>query len=200
MNTKSDIKSFVGKKINILLAEADFSAGKAALAGLRRGVGHEPGELPQLFGTILMDLPENLMSQSGVPTRAEWSIYIALTLYAMHQQGFDAKSKSMHTDDNVSMGTALAKMAKASEDANAEGRMLQKLRAFATSVDMKEAFYHLKHMIQLLCSKGIAVNYVLLSADLYEFQITEKKNHVNLRWGEDFYREMYRKETKEELS
>ncbi len=44
MNTKSDIKSFVGKKINILLAEADFSAGKAALAGLRRGVGHEPGE------------------------------------------------------------------------------------------------------------------------------------------------------------
>ena len=41
MNTKSDIKSFVGKKINILLAEADFSAGKAALAGLRRGVVQE---------------------------------------------------------------------------------------------------------------------------------------------------------------
>lgn len=199
MSIKSDIKSFVGKKIGMLQAEADIGAGKAMFADLRRGVGHEPGALPQLFGTILMDLPENLMSQSGVPTKAEWSVYMALTLYAMHQQGFDAKSRPMHTDENVSMGTALAKMAKVSEDANAEGRMLQKLQAFATSVDMKEAFQHLKSMIQLLGSKGIAVNYVVLSADLYEFQFTEEKNHVNLRWGQDFYREMYKKETKEEL-
>lgn len=200
MSTESDIKYFVGKKIGRLQAVADIGAGKAALANLRRGIGHEPGELPQLFGTILMDMPESFMSDNGKASKEEWSCYIALTLYAMHQQGFDAKNSSMHTQEEISIGRALARLASASDDANAEDRMLQKLHAFATSVDMKEASYHLRNMIQLLCSKGIPVNYAMLAADLYEFQFPDGKNRVNLRWGQDFYREKYHNETKENKS
>jgi len=200
MSKKSDIKSFVGKKINTLQAESEISAGKAMLADLRRGIGHAPGDLPQLFGMILMDMPENLMSENGIATQAEWSIYITLTLYALHQQGYDAKSRPMHTNDEISMGNALAKLVKTYDDTNAESRIFQRLQAFATSVDMKEASHHLKSMIQLLGDKGIPVNYVILSADLYEFQFPEARNHVNLRWGQDFYREKYKQETKEELS
>lgn len=93
MSKKADIKSFVGKKISMFQAEAGKGDGKAMLANLRRGVGHEPGELPQLFGVILLDMPEEFMSGSGIATKEEWACYIALTLYALHQQGH---TKSAH--------------------------------------------------------------------------------------------------------
>jgi len=91
-------------------------------------------------------------------------------------------------------------MAKTSDDANADKRALQRLQAFATSIDMKEAFYHLKSLIQLLRSKGISIDYEALAADLYDFQYADGKKRVNLRWGQDFYLEKGKKETEEDIS
>ena len=53
MSRKEEIRSFVGKKIRSLQTGAATAGTKATLADLRRGVGREPGEMPQLFGTIL---------------------------------------------------------------------------------------------------------------------------------------------------
>lgn len=200
MGKKSEISRFVGKKIRMLQAEEERGAGKAMMADLRRGIVHEPGELPQLFGMVLLDMPQEFMSESGIATREEWSCYMALTLYAMHQQGFDWKDRPMHVKEGGSIGRALAKMAKTSDDANADKRALQRLQAFATSIDMKEAFYHLKSLIQLLRSKGISIDYEALAADLYDFQYADGKKRVNLRWGQDFYLEKGKKETEEDIS
>lgn len=63
---------------------------RAQLAMLRRGVGKKPGDLPELWGILFGDLPEEFLSVSGEPTREEWAVYTALTLYALHQQGSEA--------------------------------------------------------------------------------------------------------------
>lgn len=60
---------------------------KASLANLRRGIGTTPGDIPELWELFLQDLPEEMLSRSGVPTHAQWAVYIALTLFALHQQG-----------------------------------------------------------------------------------------------------------------
>lgn len=194
MSTKSEIEFFVSKKISSLQAYADSGAGKAVMAELRKGIGHAPGEIPKLFGIILMDMPEKFMSEDGNATKEEWAIYIALTSFAAHQQGFNLKQKAMHTEEKISIGRALAKLSKVYNDINAEKRMLQKLQVFATSKDMKEAAYHLRSMIRLLNGNAIPINYALLSGDLYEFQFSDGKNRVNLRWGQDFYYEKYNQE------
>ena len=54
---------------------------------LRRGIGKMPGDIPELWNILFDGLPEELMSKVGDPSYAEWSIYTALTLYALHQQG-----------------------------------------------------------------------------------------------------------------
>lgn len=196
MSKKTEIGYFVDKKIGRLQAEAESGSGKACMANLRRGIGHEPGELPQLFGSMLLDMPEDFMSEDGNVTKAEWSCYTALTLYAVHQQGFAVRTKPMHTKEDISIGRALAKMSAALNDANAEDRSLQKLHSFATSVDMKEASHHLRNIIRLLSDNGIPVNYGKLASDLYEFQFSDGKNRVNLRWGQDFYKEQAKKRKK----
>ena len=71
---------------------------RAELAELRRGVGRAPGEKPMLWGTILTNLPEEFYGRNGEPSRAEWAIYIALTMFALHQQGHDIKTECMHAD------------------------------------------------------------------------------------------------------
>ena len=187
MGRKAEIETFVGRKIYILQAEADLSSGKAMLANLRRGVGREPGELPQLFGILLSDMPEDFWSKSGTATKEEWVCYTALTLYALHQQGYDAKSQHMHTDEGVSLGKAMYKLAASYDgDPNAEQRVVQKMRILATSADVKELSHHLRGIVQLLKANGISLNYKRLSGDLYEMQFPDGKRKVCLRWGQDF--------------
>ena len=57
---------------------------RAELAELRRGVGRQPGDLPALWGALLADMPEQLQGSNG-PSKAEWAVYTALTLFALHQ-------------------------------------------------------------------------------------------------------------------
>ena len=66
MSRKKEVQNFVGKKIYLLQTEAALGSGKAMMANLRRGIGHEPGELPQLFGVILSDMPEEFISESEI--------------------------------------------------------------------------------------------------------------------------------------
>ncbi len=199
MSKKEKIGRFVSEKIHILQAEADYGGGKAQMANLRRGIGREPGELPQLFGIILQDMPEEFLSDEGIATSEEWACYISLTLFAMHQQGYDIKSQPMHTSKGISIGRALAKLAASYEDANAEQRMLQRMQTLATSVDMKELSHHLRGIVQLLKSKGISLDYEMLTKDLYELQFPDGKNHVCLRWGRDFYRKDDSREMEENV-
>lgn len=201
MGKKEEIEVFVGRKIHVLQAEADLGSGKAMLANLRRGIGHEPGELPQLFGILLSDMPEDFWSKSGIATKEEWVCYVSLTLYALHQQGYDARSQHMHTDEKVSLGKAMYKLAASYDgDPNAEQRVVQKLRMLATAVDSRELAHHLRGIIQLLKSNGIPLNYKKLAGDLYEMQFLEGRSKVCLRWGQDFYGGRGKKEVHEDKS
>ena len=52
---------------------------RAQLAELRRGVGHQPGDLPALWGSFLQELPKELWGRETAagecrePSEAEWA-------------------------------------------------------------------------------------------------------------------------------
>jgi CRISPR system Cascade subunit CasB len=131
-------------------------------------------------------MPESFLSKSVEPTREEWACYIAMTLYALHQQGFDVTKHPMHTNEHVSIGKAMLSFTNHDKDSNS--RMYKRLQMLVTSKDMGELSTHLRSIIQLIKSEGIALNYALLASDLYEFQFTEQKSKVCFRWGQDFCR------------
>ena len=168
------------KRINRLLQNRETGSGKAALANLRRGIGLTPGELPEIWGEIFNGMPAEMYSRSGKPTAAEWAVYIALTTFAMHQQG---QADAMHKEKR-SLGRAIGMLCKEPDD---EERLLRRFRQVITASDMKELSYYLRSLIQLLRTGGIALDYAQLASDLYEYQSLASRQRVQLRWGQDFY-------------
>ena len=156
---------------------------KAALAELRRGVGKEPGEDPGLWGAFLLDLPEELYGKDGKPSRAEWAIYITLTLYALHQQGKDPAADSVSAEGE-DLGKAAAGLAQDQDDRD---RILRRFSAMVTAADMRELSHHLRGLVQLMKARGIRLDYPALAEDLYWWQVPSRTNQVKLKWGQGFY-------------
>ena len=188
MSKADQVYRYTAAKLEYLHSIRDTGAGRAYLAELRRGVGKAPGELPVLWGMLFDHIPEELPG-SNTASPAEWAVYTALTLYALHCQGNDVP---MHQKD-VSFGSAAAKLAPKEEDTE---RILRRLHMVATSASPADLAYHLRGIVQLLSSEGIPLDYARLAKELYLCQFESSANAVKLQWGRDFYN--VRNHTKEE--
>ena len=185
MSTIDQITEFVRHKIFGILSNPVDSAARASLARLRRGIGHVPGELPELWGEYLTDLPEAFFSHGEEISRAEWAVYTALTMFAMHQQGKSRDSEPMHRS-GVSLGTAANRLIK--QESEDRERIARRFYPTATASDMIELSHHLRGLVSLFRSESIPLDYARLAADLFLFQNPDTVDRVKLRWGEDFCR------------
>ena len=177
---------FVKKRIWCFANTEKDAAVRAVLARLRRGVGATPGADPEIWADTLGEMPEELISPNGIPTKGEWAVHIALTLYAVHQQGADPKSQCMHRDNN-SLGKAIQILANRKGEGG-EDAVTRRFNAMATSESIEEFAHHLRSMIQQLKAEGISLNYEQLTRDLYWFQYPDMRDKLRLRWGQDYYR------------
>lgn len=182
MSKVQAVVAYTERRVEYLLKARDSGAGKAELARLRRGIGKAPGEIPELWGIFLESLPEELAGKGRNPSPGEWAIYTALTIFALHQQG---NSEPMHRK-GISLGMAARSLVEGIEGDDEE-RVLRRLRPIVTAVDMAEASFHLRGMIELFKQKGIALDYGKLAGDLYYFQMPSSRQTVQLNWGRDFY-------------
>lgn len=182
-NTGGQIAVFTAQKLAQLQAQRGERSFRGMLAQLRRGVGYAPGEMPQLWGFFLDGLPEAWMG-GRCPSRAEWAIYTALTLFALHQQGKDPETEWM-SQPKAALGRSVAGLIGSAEE---EGRVARRFHALATASSMKELSHYMRGMVQLLRSKNIPLDYPALAEDLFWYQQPEHQAQVRLRWGQDFYR------------
>ena len=208
MESKGEkIGKFVRERIAGLEASNNDAAVRRSLAILRRGIGKAPGSMAELWDMTLKDLPESFYRKEGIPSDEEWAVYIALTLYALHQQGNDIKQKSMNKED-VSLGTAVRILDKlkdsdsaeeSADEDNAEDsqddnkRRNYRFDRIITSQSITELSNHLRGMVQLLKQSSVPLDYALLAKDIYRFRSDEGRDRVRLKWGQDYYR----RETKE---
>ena len=189
-----NVQAYTAGKILRILSSPDTSAQKAALANLRRGIGHEPGAIPQLWGEYLLDMPEEMYGKNGKPSREEWAIYTALTLFALHQQGHDPALEPMHCTGQR-IGAAVGRLV---EDENDLERVMRRLNAAATANTPTAFAHYLRGLIQLLRASSIPVDYADLAGDIYLYQLSDYSGQVRLKWGQDFYRQYHKKSIKKE--
>lgn len=175
------IRKYTEYRIQKLLKSPE-NAARASMARLRRGIGHTPGDLPELWSEFLLDLPEEFYGHGTEISRAEWAIYTALTMFALHQQSKSRDSEPMHKP-GISLGRAAGMLIENEEDRE---RIARRFYPAATAEDMTELSHHLRGLISLLRSNGIPMDYAQLAADLFLFQNPDAADRVKLRWGEDF--------------
>lgn len=192
---QKNVQRYVRNKLTMLIKDMPERQIKAYLANLRRGIGKHPGGQPLIWGILLQNMPEEMEGTDGNPSYAEWAIYVALTMYALHQQGNDIHTNNMNCEDNSqTLGKAIAQLVHEKED---EKKSIYRLNTLITSSDFEEVSYHLRGIVQLLRKECISLNYSILAGDLYEFQFPEGPQNVGFRWGRDFYRELNNKVEKE---
>ena len=169
-STSKEVQACAARMLRRLLSGVNPAIQKASLADLRRGVGHTPGDIPQLWGEFLSDLPETMYGRGGKPSREEWAIYTALTLFALHQQGHDPIKEPMHREGE-SLGGAVGRLATGE----------------ATADSVAGLSHYLRGLVQLLRAQDIPLDYAALARDVYLYQNPDTAGQVRLRWGQDFY-------------
>ncbi|MCL5981578.1 MAG: type I-E CRISPR-associated protein Cse2/CasB [Firmicutes bacterium] len=178
-------RAFVKRKIDWLAESKGESAVRATLARLRRGIGKDPGSLPDLWDVTLSGMPEALLGKGEEPTYGERAVHTALTLYALHQQGKDLKKLCMNREGEF-LGIAVRKLLE--HDRNNEDAVRRRFNAVAMSDSFERFSWQLRGLIQILKAKDILLDYPALTEDLYWFQFPDKRDGIRLKWGQDFYR------------
>lgn len=188
MDGKQGVRWYMKMRIADLFETRDNEF-RATLARLRRGAGHEPGDIPELMGYILIAMPDDMLGKDGIASKELTACYGAMTLLAAHQQGHERK-ESMHSD-SMPLGKAIAALV---EDEDSLGRVQNRFNIMATSDDLIELMHHLRGMVQLISDKSVPLDYVDLAAALYDYQFVDRRSDVRLKWGQDFYRALRKKE------
>lgn len=182
MTGKSDmVYRYTEQKLKRLDGVRDTGPGRAQLAQLRHGLGKAPGELPELWGILFQEIPNELCGKNRA-SKAEWSIYTALTLYALHQQGNDVSVLK----DGTSIGCAAAGMLKQKDDVD---RIRKRLNSIATAQTDEELSYQLRGLVQMFGSaeEVIRMDYARLAKELYLLHFPDWAKTIKLGWGRDFY-------------
>lgn len=184
MSKADEVYRYTYKKIMHIEKIKGSGEGKRVLAEMRRGVGKHPGEMPSLWGMIFDGIDETLLGKDK-PSYAEWGIYTALTLYALHSQGFDGCANV----NGPSVGTATADLVETDEDIE---RIQKHLNLVVTSGTPEELSYHLRGIVTLLRSNKISLDYARLAKEFYLIWFSEESSKIKLQWGRDFYKKINR--------
>jgi len=171
--------------------QADFLADRppavGALAQLRRGAGKLPQDVPELWGVTGVDqllAGEAFAGDERRAERAEAAYFLAVTLYALHQQ---SQRIPMH-QQGVDLGRAVRRLMNPGEIDETIRRRFVRLGTAAT-VDILA--YRLREVITLLRrgqdGKGIPLDYGRLARQLYQAQTPDGLNAVRRDWGRAFH-------------
>mgnify|MGYP000857854032 CR=1 FL=1 len=151
---------------------------RGELAALRRGVSRSPGELPEIWELIRVEVPDGA---GDAPTWEEIAVHTAMTLYAVHQQ-----SRTEHMfSPGVGLGSAARRLIGSPDEENPSARA--RFNALVTSTTVAELRHHLRSFVSLLRARGIALDHAMLADDVLRFQQPGGARSVRLAWARQYY-------------
>ena len=153
------------------------SLGRAEVAALRKGANRAPGELPEIWELTRVEVPDGA---GDAPTREEIAVHTAMTLYAVHQQ---SRSECMFVPGR-GLGRAAHELVGTDEE-NPSARA--RFNALVTSTTVAELRHHLRNLVSLLRSRGIALDHAMLADDIVRFQRPGGTKSVRLAWARQYY-------------
>lgn len=185
--TRRHIEELVGEVAAEYIRElqegylADRSSAVAMLAQLRRGAGKLPEDVPELWGvagTERLFVDQTLPEQEAV--RAEGALFLAVTLYALHQQ---SRSDARMHKTGVQLGAAVRRLMGADIDEAIRRRFVR----VGTAGNRQALAYRLREIVSLLRAKSIPLDYALLARQLYQAEHPDGLRQVRQSWGRAFH-------------
>ncbi|MEV0254736.1 type I-E CRISPR-associated protein Cse2/CasB [Streptomyces sp. NPDC050732] len=169
----------------------DESYAVAALARLRRGAGKDVSQMPDLWGLADTGPLHGRPAEGRRPlsvdelVRAEDAVYVALTLWALHQQ---SRGTGMHRPGSRTapraLGAAVRQLMPPGEIAEPIRKRF--VRA-GTAPGLTALAQRLRELVLLLRGADIPLDYALLAGQLYRWQEPAGREDVRRMWGRSFH-------------
>jgi CRISPR system Cascade subunit CasB len=149
----------------------------ADLAALRAGLGREPGEVPQMWPYY------RTLSEQGGVTAWMAAEHLALSLFAVHQQGRDQPAH------RAGVGLGQAVLALRRSDRYSPEAIDRRFAAAATAASLPELAGHLRRLITQLraAGSGHGLDYTQLMHDLRSWQQPSRIAAVRRKWGSQYF-------------
>lgn len=154
----------------------------ALLASLRNSAGKNLEAATDVWPFLLENMPEEFLSENGIPRYEEKAIFVSLQLYALCKQGTAA---NVIVDENYkkSIGASIGN----GRTNDQEEALDRRFNAMITASTFDELVYHLRQLVKLVKSKAMMkINFSLLADDLYWYQMGRKKQ-IMFKWATDYY-------------
>lgn len=163
---------------------------RAALAALRRGLGKEPGEAPEVFPVLMPLLPE-----APLWPWPERVAYLIASLFALHPLSWSKASRGRHRSNLGASMRQLAGEAGEAESNGPERRFVALLNS-----DVADLPDHLRGIVGLLKSADppIPVDWAQLARDLLYWSDADRE--VQRRWATAFWGGRWTDETTDKLA
>ncbi|MGW9212328.1 type I-E CRISPR-associated protein Cse2/CasB [Embleya sp. NPDC055664] len=155
----------------------------AAVARIRRGAGKPSEDVPDLWGLLGTDpLYEPGRLSEADTIRAAEAAYIALTLWALHQQSH--RLYRMHVPGGPELGAAVRRLMPGTEI----DEPIRKRFVRAGSATHKDALAErLRDIVQLLRRDEVPLDYGLLADQLHRWQQPGGRQQIRRSWGTAFH-------------
>ena len=193
MANRGKVDKVTAKIIHRLENQRESGVAKATLAELRRSTGRSFAGAEAVWPMLLEQIPEELLSENGVPTPTENAIFVALQLYALCQQGsrrisgLPAEEKPSEANEKIYRAT-IGESLRAVRRADNEKGLDRRFNAMLTAQSFDELAYHLRQLIKLVKAAGVtAMDFPQLAEDLFWIQ-RDDAQQVKLRWATGYYR------------
>ncbi|MEU6310822.1 type I-E CRISPR-associated protein Cse2/CasB [Streptomyces sp. NPDC047014] len=168
---------------------ADRPHAVQTLARLRRGVGRQPTQTPDLWGLVGVEgFYAAYLAQRGRPAgdaealRAERAAHVAVTLWAVHQQS--NRSKRMHVAGGPSVGTAVRRLMSGTD---ADDPVRKRFVRAGTSSTFDVLAQRLRELVALMRTAEVPLDYGLLAEQLDQWQRPGGTGRVRQAWGRSFH-------------
>ena len=173
-----EVGSTVDRRIRRLQSLSEHPR-RAALANLRRGVGRAPGELPELWGSFLADMPEEFFRQRRRSVGGGMGrLSRAHPLCAAPAGADEAHVRTGGRAWPGPCAGCLRTPRAAFTAASAPWSPPAAWRRFRTIC---------AGLIQLLRDKSLPLDYPQLARDLYRLQFPQSAPGVKLQWGQEYF-------------
>ncbi len=170
MSLDESQKAFVGYLLSLA---KEGQENRAALAGLRSGLGKKPGEMARVHKHVAPYLPAESYND-------RW-YYLVATLFGLHPK-HRGPGESTTDSGGLKKAWTLGRAFKPLRDKSdsMEARFVALLNAHADDLDD-----HLRHAVSLLKANDLSLDWFRFLEDLLAWDHPE--GYVQLRWARDFY-------------
>ena len=168
-----------------VLADADGRVPPGqVLAALRRGVGREPGSVPEMWPYYTRLGSEGYLKYDLDADPGLVAEHHALALFGLHQQG---EPRRLVHCPGIPLGKAVATLA-ASDRFSAKA-VERRFSMAATATDIQEVSHHLRGLIGMFktVSPTIGFDYTRLFHHFIKWQDPSQRGEARRAWGAAFY-------------